>query len=80
MEKHSAMGAVDFRDSGRYIQEFDIPYPNVVDEKGEITIDYGVLRIPEKFFLDSHGNLVRKFAGPMEPEPLRAVLDGLLAP
>ena len=68
------------RDAARHVQEFNLPYPNVLDEKGEIAIDYGVVGIPEKFFIDAYGNLVRKFAGPMEPKALRAILDGLLAP
>ena len=68
------------RDAARYVQEFNLPYPNVLDETGEIAIDYGVVGIPEKFFIDAYGNLVRKFAGPMEPKALRAILDGLLVP
>ncbi len=68
------------RDAARYVKEFKLPYPNVLDETGEIAIDYGVVGIPEKFFIDANGNLVRKFAGPMEPKALRAILDGLLVP
>ena len=67
-------------DVGRYAQEFDLPYPNVLDEKGQIAINYGVSGIPEKFFIDARGTLVRKFVGPMESEDLRATLDQLLTP
>ena len=67
-------------DVGRYAQEFDLPYPNVLDEKGQIAINYGVSGIPEKFFIDARGTLVRKFVGPMESEDLRAALDQLLTP
>ena len=70
----------DPRDVGRYAQEFDLPYPNVLDEKGQIAINYGVSGIPEKFFIDARGTLVRKFVGPMESEDLRATLDQLLTP
>ena len=70
----------DWQRAARYIQEFDLPYPNVLDELGEITIEYGVLGIPEKFFIDANGNVAQKFAGPMDSESLRAVLDGLLVP
>ena len=70
----------NLRDAARYVQEFDLQYPNVLDQEGEITIDYGVVGIPEKFFIDPQGNLVRKFAGPMDPEALKAVLEGLLVP
>ena len=64
----------------RHVQEFDLTYPNVVDDRGRIGIDYGVTGIPEKFFIDTNGNLAKKFVGPMKPETLRAALDGLLAP
>ena len=63
-----------------YIQEFGLSYPNLMDETGQIAIDYGVRGIPEKFFIDADGNLVQKFIGPMDEDDLRAALDGLLAP
>ena len=61
-----------------YAREFGLPYPNVLDEKGEIAIDYGIAGIPEKFFIDAQGNLTRSFVGPIDAESLREVLDGLL--
>ncbi len=68
----------DPKDVTRFIQEFAVPYPNVLDEKGQIAINYGVAGIPEKFFIDAEGVVVRKFVGPIEPETLKAILDGLL--
>ena len=62
-----------------HIRKFELSYPNLLDERGEIAIDYGIVGIPEKFFIDAHGNLVRKFVGPTEPELLRKTLDELLA-
>ena len=70
----------DSGDVARYIEEFSLPYPNVLDERGQIAIDYGVAGIPEKFFIDSQGNLVRKFVGPIKPDGLRSALDSLLEP
>ena len=64
----------------RYVEDFELDFPNVVDDRGRIGIDYGVAGIPEKFFIDSKGNVVRKFVGPMEPDVLRDALDSLLAP
>ena len=63
-----------------YVQEFGVSYPNLIDDKGQIAIDYGVRGIPEKFFIDADGNLVRKFVGPMDEDDLRTALDALLAP
>ena len=54
-------------------------YPNGVDEGGRIAISYGVRGIPEKFFLDREGRIVRKFSGPMSADRLRLILESMLA-
>jgi cytochrome c biogenesis protein CcmG/thiol:disulfide interchange protein DsbE len=61
-----------------FLQQQGHEYPNGVDEGGKIAISYGVRGIPEKFFLDREGRIVRKFSGPMDPETLRQILDTLL--
>ena len=53
-------------------------YPNGIDEGGKIAISYGVRGIPEKFFIDRDGRIVRKFSGPMTPDRLRLVLEAIL--
>ena len=63
----------------QHLQEFHVPYPNIMDDQ-QIAVDYGVAGLPEKFFIDRQGNQVHKFVGPMEPETLRAILEGLLGP
>lgn len=63
----------------QYLGEFDVPYPNVMDDQ-QIAVYYGVAGLPEKFFIDRQGNLVHKFVGPMERKTLRATLDRLLGP
>ncbi len=62
-----------------FVQRYGISYPNGLDAKGKIAIDYGVRGIPEKFFIDPDGRLVRKFVGPVTQEKIRAILDELLA-
>ena len=61
-----------------HIQRYSIAYPNVMDDRGRVAIDYGVRGIPEKYFIDRSGNVVKKFVGPTEPDVLRAVLEELL--
>ena len=61
-----------------FANEFAVPYPLVVDEKGRVAIDYGVAGIPEKFFIDQTGTLQRSFVGPMSPKALRNILDEML--
>ena len=65
-------------DIDRYIQQFDLSYPNGLDAKGAVAINYGVRGIPEKYFIDREGQLVRKFSGPVSGEELRAIIDEML--
>lgn len=62
----------------RHVARFRVPYLNAIDGQGTVAIDYGVRGIPEKFFLDREGKLVKKFVGPAPAEKLRAILDELL--
>jgi cytochrome c biogenesis protein CcmG/thiol:disulfide interchange protein DsbE len=66
-------------DALEYINEYDVPYPNGIDEEGNILINYGVTGIPEKFLIDQNGVLRQKLVGPTHPETLREALDELLA-
>ena len=68
----------DPEDVSRFVESFDISYPNLVDARGRIGISYGVIGIPEKFFIDPNGDVVRKLVGPIESETLRDALDALL--
>jgi cytochrome c biogenesis protein CcmG/thiol:disulfide interchange protein DsbE len=63
----------------RHVRLFGVSYPNGLDDAGKVAVDYGVRGIPEKFFIDKDGNLVRKFIGPASVEELGAILDDLLA-
>jgi cytochrome c biogenesis protein CcmG/thiol:disulfide interchange protein DsbE len=69
----------DAGDISRFVEESGIPYPIVVDINGQIAIEYGVKGIPEKFFIDPSGTLIKRYNGPMDATTLRSVLDELLA-
>jgi cytochrome c biogenesis protein CcmG/thiol:disulfide interchange protein DsbE len=62
-----------------YVTRYGITYPNGLDEKGTIAIDYGVRGIPEKYFINRNRVLVRKFVGPMDEAKLKQVLDEMLS-
>ena len=66
-------------DAETFLQQEGHEYPNGLDEGGKIAISYGVRGIPEKFFIDADGRIVRKFSGPVGLERLREILDGMLA-
>jgi len=65
-------------DAAQYVQQFGVTYPNGVDDKGVIAVDYGVRGIPEKFFISGDGVLLRKLVGPVRAADLRKVLEELL--
>ena len=66
-------------DVKRYIDRFSISYPNIIDDSGKTAVRFGVSGVPEKFFLDANGIIVRKLTGPVSPERLREILDSMLA-
>ena len=66
-------------DADVFLQQQGHEYPNGVDVDGKIAISYGVRGIPEKFFIDQDGRIVRKFSGPMNLDRLRLILESMLA-
>lgn len=65
-------------DADEHIERYDVAYPNILDPRGTMAVSYGVRGVPEKFFLDAEGRIVRKLIGPVSAEELRGILDGLL--
>ena len=49
-------------------------YPNGIDKDGRIAVEFGVRGIPEKFFVNPQGEIVRKVNGPNTSQSLDAVL------
>ena len=66
-------------DVQEHLSRYGVPYPNGIDEDGVIAIDYGVTGLPEKFFINGEGVIVKKFVGPMKASKLRAILDEILS-
>lgn len=65
-------------DADEHIERYDVTYLNILDPRGTMAVSYGVRGVPEKFFLDAEGHIVRKLIGPVSAEELRNILDGLL--
>jgi len=62
----------------RYLNRYGIEYPNIIDARGSTAVTYGVRGVPEKFFIDAGGRIVKKINGPVSKERLREVIDDLL--
>ena len=65
-------------DAEVFLEQQGHDYPNGVDDGGRIAISYGVRGIPEKFFINKEGRIVRKFSGPMDADRLRLILESML--
>ncbi|MCP4810789.1 MAG: TlpA family protein disulfide reductase [Proteobacteria bacterium] len=53
-------------------------YPTLLDPDGATAVDYGVAGVPETFFIDGDGMIVRKVAGPVSADVLITTLEGML--
>ena len=66
-------------DAIQHLERYGVTYLNGVDPRGAVALDYGVRGIPEKYFVDQQGIIVRTFTGPMSPELLRTTLNEILS-
>ena len=62
-----------------FLAEYAVSYRNGVDAGGGAAIDYGLTGLPETFFVDRQGQLVRKFIGPITERALRTAVEELLS-
>ena len=58
---------------------FSINYPLALDTNGEIAINFGVRALPEKFFIDNRGKILKKVIGPVNESQLNEILEELLS-
>ncbi len=64
----------DEDDVREFLTRHNLTYPNAVDDDGDIAVDFGVRGIPEKFFVNPQGEIVRKVNGPNTSQSLDEVL------
>ena len=62
----------------KFLEEFDISYPNGMDPGSKIAIDYGVWGLPETFIIDREGRITYKHVGALGAETVIAKLDEAL--
>lgn len=51
------------KDARAYMREFNITFPNAIDERGSTAVEYGVTGIPETYFITPDGRISRKVIG-----------------
>jgi cytochrome c biogenesis protein CcmG/thiol:disulfide interchange protein DsbE len=63
----------------KFIAEFKVSYPNVRDRDGRVSRAYGTTGVPESFFIDREGRVVRKFPGAaIEWRIWQEAVDGMM--
>lgn len=67
------------RNARDFIQEHGKTYPNGLDVKSRIAIDYGVFGIPETFFIDREGKIAHKHIGEIDMETLTSEVEALVS-
>ncbi len=58
--------------AGAFIEEMGNPYEAIrADNTGRVALDWGVSGVPETFFLNSEGVILRRFTGPISAGALQ---------
>lgn len=72
-------GAQKAREDGNaFLNEFNWTFPTVYDDGNRTFIDYGVVGIPETFFIKADGTLLYKHPGPVTDEIMERMMAELL--
>lgn len=75
---------VVFEDTEENARKFagapDPSFPQLIDERSRMAVDYGVTGVPETYFIDAAGILRDKVAAPMDPQTLTEKLAALKQP
>lgn len=67
------------REGDAFLSQFDLGFPNVIDDDSAISIEYGLFGVPETFFLRRDGTLMYKHTGPVDLELLEEKVAELAA-
>lgn len=61
-----------------FVRRFGLAYPNGLDAGGGIAVDFGMTGVPETYFVDRAGRIVRKWQGPLDDALVERFLEELL--
>jgi cytochrome c biogenesis protein CcmG/thiol:disulfide interchange protein DsbE len=65
-------------DSHRYLEEFNVTYPNAPDLQLRASDDYGITGVPETFFIDRDGVVQHVKLGPVSQSEMDSLINRLL--
>ncbi|MGQ0504195.1 MAG: TlpA family protein disulfide reductase [Myxococcaceae bacterium] len=55
----------------KFLKENGAPFPQLFDERGQISVEYGLSGVPETYFIDHHGKILYKHIGAVSPDLLK---------
>ena len=64
-------------DALNFIREQRVSYLNLLDPAGQLAIELGLTGIPETYFVNRDGKLVRRWVGPIGDDRLRSLVAEL---
>lgn len=62
----------------QFIRTFDLTFPNAIDDRSAVSINYALFGVPETFFIRADGTLAYKHVGTLTPEVLDTQIGALL--
>jgi thiol-disulfide isomerase/thioredoxin len=62
-----------------FLKRFDIPYPTVMDDSGDIHNHLGFVGLPDTVFYAADGSIERTWSGPLTPDSLDASIERLIS-
>lgn len=64
-------------DAKAFVSQYSIPYPSLVDPRGEVEAMFGANGIPTTLFVDSSGIIRRTWIGPLDERQLNDFVEEL---
>lgn len=61
----------------KFVKQFELTFPVLLDESGEVSTMYGAFTIPTTVFLNKDGEIVQEIAGPLNEELLEQIIASI---
>ena len=61
-----------------FVEKYGFQYDVFIDNEGKYAIEYGVKALPEKFFIDNNGKIVKKYIGPINTIELDKIISEII--
>ena len=59
----------------KFIHQYDLSFPVVIDESGDVQKAYGIYPLPATFLIDSEGKIVDYIEGRMDDRDIQAYME-----